>query len=66
MTVRRIDARGTVLRTVQCEVPASLYRRLEREKARTGQSLNAIITGWLLPHLQSLPADPHDQRRIES
>lgn len=53
----RIGTDGTVLRPVQVEVPSELYSRLERLKARTGQSYNAIILDWILPKLSELPTD---------
>lgn len=51
----RIGTDGTVLRPVQVEVPSELFNRLERLKARTGQSYNTIIMDWILPKLSQLP-----------
>lgn len=51
----RIGTDGTVLRPVQVEVPSEYFARLERLKASTGQSYNAIIMEWILPKLVQLP-----------
>lgn len=65
MPSMRIGPKGIVLRTIQFELTAEHYRRLEIERNRRGSSFNDIINEWLRPKLEALPQEAKP-RRIET
>lgn len=57
----RFNKDGQALKGVTVLLPAEWHRRLESEKARTGEPVGKIIERWIRPHIERLAVHPCEQ-----